>query len=59
MLSAAQQAEDKYASTQRIAHEAIGLSQAFSAGAMPVGPALAPAFPRTTLTHYALGGGSG
>jgi hypothetical protein len=33
MLSAAQQAEDEYASTQRIAREAIGLSQAFPIGA--------------------------
>jgi hypothetical protein len=62
MLSAAQQAEDKYASTQRIAREAIGLSQAFTAGAVPGGPALAPAFPsqaETTLTRYAPGGGGG
>jgi hypothetical protein len=62
MLLAAQQAEDKYALTQRIAREAIGLSQAFTAGAVPGGPALAPAFPsqaETMLTRYAPGGGSG
>jgi hypothetical protein len=32
MLSAAQQAENEYASTQRIAREAIGMSQAFPVG---------------------------
>ncbi len=62
MLSAAQQVEDKYVSTQHIVREAIGLSQAFTAGAVPGGPALAAAFPsqaETTLIRYAPGGGSG
>ena len=61
MLVAAQQAEDNYASTQRIRREAIGLSQAFIAGAFH-GPAIAPAFPsqaETTLNRYGAGGGGG
>ncbi len=61
MLQAAQQAEDDYDLTQRIARKAIGLSQAFTAGAMTGGPPLAPAFPNqaeTTLARY-LPGGSG
>jgi hypothetical protein len=60
MLQAAQQEEDNYGSTQRIAREAIGLSQAFPVGAAPGGPTLAPAFPsqaETTLTCYSPGGG--
>jgi hypothetical protein len=60
MLQAAQQAEDDYGSTQRIAREAIGLSQAFPVGAKPGGPVRASAFPsqsETTLTRYAQGGG--
>jgi hypothetical protein len=59
MLLAAQQAEDKYASTQRIAREAIGMSQAFLVGVVSGGSPLAPAFPsqaETTLTHYSAGG---
>jgi hypothetical protein len=60
MLSAAQQAEDKYASTQRIAREAIGMSQAFPVGATSGGSPHVPAFPsqaETTLNRYAAGGG--
>ncbi len=60
MLQAAQQAEDNYGSTQRIAHKAIGLSQAFTAGAVTGGPPLAPACPsqaETTLGRYLPGGG--
>ena len=60
MLSAAQQAEDKYASTQRNAREAIGMSQAFPIGAASGGSPHAPAFPsqaETTLNRYAAGGG--
>ncbi len=61
ILVAAQQAEDDYASTQPIAREAIGLSQAFIAGAFH-GPAIAPAFPsqaETMLNRYGAGGGGG
>ena len=61
MLVAAQQTEDDYALTQRIAREAIGLSQVFIAGAFH-GPAIAPAFPsqaETTLNRYGAGGGGG
>jgi hypothetical protein len=61
MLAAAQQAEDDYALMQRIAREAIGLSQVFIAGAFH-GPAIAPAFPspaETTLNRYGAGGGGG
>ena len=60
MLLAAQQAEDEYASTQRIAREAIGLSQAFPIGASAGGSPHASAFPsqaETTLNRYAAGGG--
>jgi hypothetical protein len=60
MLSAAQQAEDEYASTQRISREAIGMPQAFPVGAASGGSHHAPAFPsqaETTLTRYAAGGG--
>jgi hypothetical protein len=59
MLSAAQQAEDKYASTQRIAREANGMSQAFPVGVVSGGSPLAPAFlsqAETTLTRYSVGG---
>jgi hypothetical protein len=60
MLQAAQQAEDDYGSTQHIACEAIGLSQAFTASAVTGEPPLASAFPsqaETTLAHYLAGGG--
>ncbi len=60
MLQAAQQVEDDYSSTQRIACKAIGLPQAFPVGAKPGGPIRAPAFlsqAETTLTRYAQGGG--
>jgi hypothetical protein len=60
MLQAAQQAEDDYGSMQHIAHEAIGFSQAFIAGAVTGGSPLAPAFPsqaETMLAHYSVGGG--
>jgi hypothetical protein len=60
MLRAAQQAEDDYGSTQRIARKAIGLSQAFPVVAKLGGPVRAPAFPskaETMLTQYAQGGG--
>jgi hypothetical protein len=60
MLRAAQQVEEDYGSMQRIAREAIGLSQAFPVGAKPGGPVSAPAIlsqAETTLTRYAQGGG--
>ena len=60
MLRAAQQAEDDYGSTQRIAREAIGMSQAFPIVASPGTPVRAAAFPsqaETTLTRYQGGGG--
>jgi hypothetical protein len=60
MLQAAQQAEDNYGSTQRIACKAVGLSQAFTAGAVTGGSPLAPAFPsqaETMLACYLVGGG--
>jgi hypothetical protein len=60
MLQAAQQAEDNYGLTQRIARKAIGLSQAFTAGAVTGGPPLAPTFPsqaETMLARYSAGGG--
>ncbi len=59
MLQVAQQAKDDYGSMQRIARKAIGLSQAFTAGAMTGGPPLGPAFPsqaETTLARYFPGG---
>ena len=60
MLQVAQQAEDNYGLTQRIVRKAIGLSQAFTAGAVTGGPPLAPTFPsqaETTLARYLPGGG--
>jgi hypothetical protein len=60
MLQAAQQAEDDYGSTQRIVCEVVGLSQAFTAGAVIGGSPLVPAFPsqaETTLARYSVGGG--
>jgi hypothetical protein len=60
MLQAAQQAEGNYGSMQHIAREAIGLSQAFTAGTITGGSPLTPAFPsqaETTLAHYLVGGG--
>ncbi len=62
MLQAAQQVEDNFASTQRIAQEAIGLSQAFPTNTTATGSTpQANAFPsqaETTLSRYAAGGGS-
>ncbi len=56
MLQAAQQAEDNFASTQRIAQEAIGLSQAFPTNATMTGNTqqanVFPSQAKTTLTRY-------
>jgi hypothetical protein len=60
MLKAAQQAEDDFTSTQRIARDAIGLSQAFSTNAQPTGTHQALALPsqaETTLSRYSPRGG--
>jgi hypothetical protein len=60
MLQAAQQAEDNYGLTQHIAREVIGLSQAFTAGAVTRGSPLTPPFPiqaETTLVRYLVGSG--
>ncbi len=60
MQQAAQQVEDDYGLTQRIACKAIGLSKAFTAGAVIGGPSLASAFPsqaETTLARYLAGSG--
>jgi hypothetical protein len=60
ILQAAQQAEDDFASTQRIAWEAIGLSQAFPTNATATSSTpQANAFPsqaKTTLSWYSPGG---
>jgi hypothetical protein len=55
MLKAAQQAEDDFTSTQRIACNAIGLSQAFPANVYPTWSNQALALPsqaKTTLSRY-------
>ncbi len=55
MLQAAQQAEDNLHAVQCIAREAVGMSQAFHAGATRGIPIVAGAFPsqaKKTLTHY-------
>jgi hypothetical protein len=60
MLKAAQQAEDNFTSTQRIAHDAIGLSQAFPAIGHATGSNQALALPsqaKTTLSRYSPWGG--
>jgi hypothetical protein len=59
MLQAAEQAEDNFASTQRIAQEAIGLSQAFLTNATATSSTQqANVFliqAETTLTQYSQG----
>jgi len=60
MLKAAQQAEDDFTSTQRIARDAIGLSQAFATNVQPTGSHQALALPsqaETTLGRYSPRGG--
>jgi hypothetical protein len=60
MLKAAQQVEDNFTSTQRIARNAIGLSQAFSTNAQATGSTQALALPsqaETTLSWYSSWGG--
>ncbi len=60
MLKAAQQAEDNFMSTQRIAHNAIGLSQAFPVIGHATGSNQALALPsqaETTLSRYSPRGG--
>jgi hypothetical protein len=60
MLKAAQQAEDGFTLTQRIARNAIGLSQAFPAIGHATGSNQALALPsqaKTTLSWYSPQGG--
>jgi hypothetical protein len=55
MLQAAQKAEDNLHAIQRVAREAVGMSQAFHAGATGGIQTVAGAFPsqpETTLTRY-------
>ena len=54
MLKAAQQAEDDFASTQRIARDAVGLSQAFQATVHTAGASVAslPSQAESTIRKY-------
>ena len=53
MLKAAQQAEDDFASTQRIARDAVGLSQAFQASVHATGATVAmPSQAESTIRKY-------
>jgi hypothetical protein len=59
MLQAAQQAEDDLHAVQRVVREAVGMSQAFHAGAAGGLPTSAGAFSsqaEKTLLHYSLDG---
>ncbi len=56
MLQAAQQAEDNLVSVQRIAREAVGLSQAFVSGRLSVGSAAFPSQAEKTLAKYSYKG---
>jgi hypothetical protein len=62
MLQAAQQAKDNLLTVQRVAREALGMSQAFHAGTVLGGtPPTAGVYPsqaEKTLTRYSLDGGS-
>jgi hypothetical protein len=58
MLQAAQQAEDDLVSVQRVAREAVGLSQAFVTGGTNVGTAAFPSQAKKTLQRYSPGGGT-
>ncbi len=61
MLQAAQQAKDDHLSVQRVAREAVGLSQAFHAGAVAGGPpptvGVYPSQAKKTMQGYSLEGG--
>ncbi len=53
MLKAAQQAEDDFASTQRIARDAVGLSQAFQVSVHATGATVAmPSQAESTIRKY-------
>jgi hypothetical protein len=54
MLKAAQQAEDDFTSTQRIARDAVGLSQAFQATVHTAGASVAslPSQAESTIRKY-------
>jgi hypothetical protein len=56
MLQAAQQAEDDLVSVQRIAREAVGLSQAFVSGGLSVASAAFPSQAEKTLAKYSYKG---
>ncbi len=62
MFQAAQQAKDDLHSVQRIAQEALGMSQAFHAGAVsgdtPPTAGVYPSQAKMTLTRYSSDGGS-